>query len=123
MQLNSEVDISAAYSTQNLKLKPQNYLFNPALLQSCEFTRLFKLTAKLGIIGGGVMGEALLSRLIVQKIYQPQEVIVSELQPSRQSFLQQQYGVEVTAENQQVLLDTPVVLLAIKPQVFDTIAQ
>ncbi len=69
------------------------------------------------------MGEALLSRLIVQKIYQPQEVIVSELQSSRQSFLQQQYGVEVTAENQQVLLDTSVVLLAIKPQVFETIAQ
>ncbi len=68
------------------------------------------------------MGEALLSRLIAQKIYQPLEVIVSEPQSSRRTFLQQHYGVEVTAENRRVLLGTPVLLLAVKPQVFEAIA-
>jgi pyrroline-5-carboxylate reductase len=80
------------------------------------------LSFQLGIIGGGVMGEALLSRLIAQKIYQPLEVIVSEPQSSRRTFLQQHYGVEVTAENRRVLLGTPVLLLAVKPQVFEAIA-
>ncbi len=42
------------------------------------------MTIKFGLIGGGVMGEALLSRLIARGIYQPSEVIVSEPQPSRQ---------------------------------------
>ncbi|WP_250125574.1 pyrroline-5-carboxylate reductase [Chroococcidiopsis sp. CCMEE 29] len=80
------------------------------------------MSGKIGIIGGGVMGEALLSRLIAQQIYQPSEVIVSEPQPQRRSFLEQEYGVQVTGENRGVVVDTTVILLAIKPQVFEAIA-
>jgi len=80
-----------------------------------------KLSVKFGIIGGGVMGEALLSRLIAQQIYQASEVLVSHPQQQRRSFLEQQYGVQVTADNRVVALGTPVLLLAVKPQVFQTI--
>lgn len=69
------------------------------------------------------MGEALLSRLIAQKIYQPSEVLVSEPQQQRRSFLKQQYGVAVTAENRVVALNASVLLLAVKPQVFEAIAR
>lgn len=68
------------------------------------------------------MGEALLSRLIARKIYKSSEIIVSEPQSERRSFLQQQYDVEVTGENRRVLLETSVVLLAVKPQIFEAIA-
>ncbi len=82
------------------------------------------MTIKFGLIGGGVMGEALLSRLIVRGIYQPSEVIVSEPQPSRQNFLKQQYDVAVTTDNHQVFtLANEVIFLAVKPQVFSAIAQ
>ncbi|MBW4637856.1 MAG: pyrroline-5-carboxylate reductase [Gloeocapsa sp. UFS-A4-WI-NPMV-4B04] len=81
------------------------------------------MSVKFGIIGGGVMGEALLSRLIAQEIYQAAEVVVSEKSEQRQSFLKQQYGVEVTADNQFVALNAPVLLLAVKPQAFAEIAQ
>ncbi len=76
---------------------------------------------KFGLIGGGVMGEALLSRLIAQKIYQPSDVIVSEPQAQRREVLQQQYGVEVTGDNSQAAQVTEVLLLAVKPQILDTI--
>lgn len=76
---------------------------------------------KLGIIGGGVMGEALLSRLLVQKVYSPDQVLVSEPQPQRQGFLSQQYGVSVTADNQVVAAGAEVLLLAIKPQFFNAV--
>ncbi|MBW4642253.1 MAG: pyrroline-5-carboxylate reductase [Goleter apudmare HA4340-LM2] len=82
------------------------------------------MSIKFGLIGGGVMGEALLSRLIVRGIYQPSEVIVSEPQPARQNFIQQQYDVAVTTDN--ILVFTrakEVVFLAVKPQVFSAIAQ
>lgn len=69
------------------------------------------------------MGEALLSRLIAQKIYQPSEVIVSEPQQQRQAFLEQQYGVQVTSNNCFVASNTAVLLLAVKPQVFDALTQ
>ena len=68
------------------------------------------------------MGEALLSRLIAQKIYQPSEVVVSEPQQQRRSVLEQQYGVQVTADNRVVALEASVILLAVKPQAFDAIA-
>ncbi|MEA5618245.1 pyrroline-5-carboxylate reductase [Cronbergia sp. UHCC 0137] len=82
------------------------------------------MTIKFGLIGGGVMGEALLSRLIAKGVYLASEVIVSEPQPSRQKFLQQEYGVAVTTDNRLVLEQAQeAVILAIKPQVFSAIAQ
>src|SRR4028119_2358035 len=80
-----------------------------------------RLSIKFGLIGGGVMGEALLSRLIAQKIYCPADVIVSDPLPQRRDFLAQQYGVQVTDNNWAVAAATEVLLLAIKPQVFDAV--
>ncbi|PMB44035.1 pyrroline-5-carboxylate reductase [Fischerella thermalis CCMEE 5201] len=82
------------------------------------------MTYKFGLIGGGVMGEALLSRLIARSIYHPSEVIVSEPQPTRQKFLAHQYNVAVTDDNRLVFSQTTdVICLAVKPQVFSAIAQ
>lgn len=80
------------------------------------------MSVKLGIIGGGVMGEALLSRLIAQNTYQSREIIVSEPNQQRRHFLEQLYGIQVTTENRDVVLNTSVLLLAVKPQVFNAIA-
>jgi pyrroline-5-carboxylate reductase len=82
------------------------------------------MTIKFGLIGGGVMGEALLSRFIALGIYQGSEILVSEPQASRQSFLKQQYDVAVTTDNCLVLAQArEAVMLAVKPQVFSAIAQ
>lgn len=79
------------------------------------------MSIQFGIIGGGVMGEALLSRLLVQGLYQSNEVLVSEPQPQRRDFLASQYGVGITSDNQAVVEAAPTLLLAIKPQVFETV--
>jgi pyrroline-5-carboxylate reductase len=73
----------------------------------------------LGIIGGGVMAEAILSRLLAQKVFAADQVLVSEPQLERRNFLQQQYKVKVTSDNQVAVSDSQILLLAIKPQVFD----
>jgi pyrroline-5-carboxylate reductase len=78
------------------------------------------LSIQFGIIGGGVMGEALLSRLLAQGVYQPEEVLVSDPQTQRRDMLAELYGVQITADNQAVIA-APVLLLAIKPQVFDAV--
>lgn len=77
---------------------------------------------KLAVIGGGVMGEALLSRLIREGLYQPAEVLVSEPTAQRREALARDYGVQVVAENRSVMATADIVLLAIKPQVFDLVA-
>lgn len=80
-----------------------------------------EMKTKLGMIGGGVMGEALLARLITKKIYAPEAVLVSEPQPQRRDFLQEKYHVRVTMDNQEVAAAAEVLLLAIKPQVLDAV--
>ncbi|MFM6310691.1 MAG: NAD(P)-binding domain-containing protein, partial [Dolichospermum sp.] len=46
------------------------------------------MNIKFALIGGGVMAEALLSRLITIGTYQPSEIIVSEPQGERRSYLE-----------------------------------
>ena len=67
------------------------------------------------------MGEALLSRLLIQQTFLPNQIIVSEPQAQRREFLNQQYGVETTIDNQAIVSSAEVLLLAIKPQVFDRV--
>ncbi|MBP0015648.1 MAG: pyrroline-5-carboxylate reductase [Roseofilum sp. SBFL] len=77
---------------------------------------------QLGIIGGGVMAEAILSRILAEKIYLGSQVLVSEPRSDRRQELVERYGVQVTDNNLEVTAVTEMVLLAIKPQVFDKIA-
>jgi pyrroline-5-carboxylate reductase len=79
------------------------------------------LNYKLGFIGGGVMAEAILSRLLANKIYKPSEIIVSDPLSLRRAYLQENYQVNVTAENQEVALSREAVILAIKPQALENI--
>jgi len=77
---------------------------------------------KFGMIGGGMMGEALISRLLTENVYAPHDVIVSDPLAARRDFLTATYGVHTTADNAEVAI-ADVVLLAIKPQVFDAVTQ
>ncbi len=74
---------------------------------------------RLGIIGGGVMSEAILSRLLATEVMTADTVLVSEPQVARRNFWQQQYQVNVTSDNQTAASASEILLLAIKPQVLD----
>ncbi|MEB3249739.1 MAG: pyrroline-5-carboxylate reductase [Microcystaceae cyanobacterium] len=80
------------------------------------------MSIQLGIIGGGEMAEAILSRLLQQKLYPPDRILVSTPQAQRRDLLQQTYGVQVTGDNQEAANATEILLLAIKPQVLDQVA-
>ena len=80
------------------------------------------MTQQFGMIGGGMMGEALLSRIVAQQVFDPSAIVVSEPSRSRREFLAQQYKVQVTDQNRQAAASN-IILLAIKPQVFSQIAQ
>jgi pyrroline-5-carboxylate reductase len=79
------------------------------------------MSVKLGVIGGGVMGTAIVSRLIELGTYQSADILISEPTIAQRESLQREYGVQVTGDNQ-LAATAPVLLLAIKPQIFGKVA-
>ena len=71
---------------------------------------------KIAFIGGGNMGEAILSAVLDGGLSTPQSVSVSDISESRCQHLKQKYGVAVMSDNLKTIGKADVVVLAIKPQ-------
>jgi pyrroline-5-carboxylate reductase len=71
---------------------------------------------KIAFIGGGNMGEAILSSLLAKGLSEPQDVFVSDVIESRHEYIKEKYNVSVTGNNKQAVISAEVVVLAIKPQ-------
>ena len=71
---------------------------------------------KIGFIGGGTMAEAILGGMLNAGIANPADLIIGEPVAPRREYLAGQYGVEVTGVNEDVVLQTELVMLAVKPQ-------
>ncbi|MCK5434680.1 MAG: NAD(P)-binding domain-containing protein, partial [Dehalococcoidales bacterium] len=71
---------------------------------------------KITFIGGGVMGEAMLSAILDKKLSLPLAISVSDVNQARCQHLEQKYGVAVMSNNRQAIEGSDVVVLAIKPQ-------
>ena len=71
---------------------------------------------KIAFIGGGVMGEAMVSAILDKGLAKPEAIWVSDVSQARLKHLEQKYGVAVTGSNRQAAKRGEVVVLAIKPQ-------
>ncbi len=74
------------------------------------------------IVGGGVMGEAILAGAIDRGVFTAADVTVVELVAERREDLAERYGVATTAEAGPALANASLVLLAIKPQELPTLS-
>jgi pyrroline-5-carboxylate reductase len=71
---------------------------------------------KIAFIGGGNMGEAILSALLTKKLSVPADISVSDISEPRRQYLKKQYSVAVTLKNREAVSGKDVVVLAVKPQ-------
>ena len=69
---------------------------------------------RIGIIGVGNMGEAVLRGL--QNKGLAEGVAVSDIRPDRRDYIQNTYGVEVVPDNRQLTSQVQILILAVKPQ-------
>ncbi|MBW2142221.1 MAG: pyrroline-5-carboxylate reductase [Deltaproteobacteria bacterium] len=76
---------------------------------------------KFGLIGGGNMGEALIKGLIQSGIALPAEIIVSEPLDERRDYLRNEYQIAVESDNKALVIEAPVIILAVKPQVMEKV--
>ena len=73
---------------------------------------------RLGFVGGGVMAEAILSRLLASGTSQAEKIVVREPSSERGSYLKSEYGVSICDSYSALTSISDVLILAIKPQIF-----
>ena len=71
---------------------------------------------KVAFIGGGNMGEAMLSAILRKGLSTPEAISVSDVNQARHQHLTEQHGVYTTDSNLEALSRGNIIILAIKPQ-------
>ena len=80
-----------------------------------------KISTKIGFIGCGNMGEALLKGLLGKGIVSVNNVLTADSSPSRRRYLQRSYRIKTTPHNETVVKNCNIIILAVKPQDIDTV--
>ncbi|MCL4435232.1 MAG: pyrroline-5-carboxylate reductase [Thaumarchaeota archaeon] len=71
---------------------------------------------KVGVIGVGKMGEALVSGLLRSSKYSPSDIYVYDVIPDRLSYMKSKYGVQILDSIADVVSAADIVTLVVKPQ-------
>jgi len=85
------------------------------LKASKEYAEMIK-DKRVGIIGGGNMGEVLASGIIAGNLVAAENITISDVAEERRDYLKKKYGITTTEKNDDVVKGTDIVILAIKPQ-------
>lgn len=70
----------------------------------------------IGFIGSGNMAEALIKGVIAAGVYQPENILISDIRPERLEFLAGKYGVMTFQENSELAAQVDTLVLSVKPQ-------
>lgn len=76
---------------------------------------------KIGFIGSGNMGEALISGLIFSKAANPENIICSDIAEDLLEEIQTKYKVSTTTDNIEVAKKSEIVIYATKPQILGSV--
>ena len=81
------------------------------------------MAVRLGLIGGGLMGEAIVAAVLKKGVLSPADIVVSDLRPERRDLMARQYGLATTDDNARVAAESDIALIAVKPQEFGGVAK
>jgi len=81
------------------------------------------LTKKIGFIGAGNMGGAIIGGMLKANIILPENIIISDLNTSRLENFKKEYGVTVAKDSKELAKSADFIFMAIKPNVFDHVAR
>ena len=76
---------------------------------------------RVGFLGGGNMGEALMKGLVAANLVPPRAILAADVRDDRLRELERQYGLTVARDNRALVRDSDVVVLAVKPQIMDPV--
>ena len=78
------------------------------------------LNKRVGFIGAGNMATALISGLINSK-YEPLKIIASSPEAQHLQKLEKDFGIQVTENNIEVIKNTDIIILAVKPNIIEDV--
>ncbi len=76
---------------------------------------------KIGFIGSGNMGEALISGLVLSKATDPENIICSDIAEDLLDDIQTKYKISTTTDNIEVATKSDIVIFATKPQILGSV--
>jgi pyrroline-5-carboxylate reductase len=76
---------------------------------------------KVGFIGAGNMGEALIRGLVNANVVAPEAIWASDVRLERLKELDSQYGIQLAPDNLEVVRQADVLIMAVKPQIMATV--
>lgn len=76
-----------------------------------------KNTPKIGLVGGGQMGEALVRGMIQSGLVAAGDVMIAEPDASRCAYLKETYAIGTTAKSEELCSFAQTLILAVKPQI------
>lgn len=72
---------------------------------------------KVGFLGAGNMGEALIRGLVSARVLPPEAIWASDVRLERLKELDKAYGIQLAPDNAELVRQVDVVILAVKPQI------
>lgn len=79
---------------------------------------------KVGIIGAGNMGQAMIKGWLESKALSPSQISVTNRSPGKLEKLKKLYDIQVVSSNEQLVEENDIIILAVKPQdIQETIEQ
>jgi pyrroline-5-carboxylate reductase len=76
---------------------------------------------KIGFIGGGNMGEAMIRGLISASLFTPDQIHAFDVSTQRMQLLTSTYGVQASPDLGHLAASSQLIVLAVKPQVMQTV--
>lgn len=78
---------------------------------------------KIGFVGSGNMGEALISGLVLSESTIPENIICSDIREEQLENIRKKYGIKTTVSNVEVVQESEIIIYATKPQILASVLQ
>jgi len=78
---------------------------------------------QIGFLGAGNMGDALIHGLLHGHLCRPEQIICSDVRSERLKAIREQYGVKGTSHNIEVVKQSDIIVLAVKPQIMKQVVE
>lgn len=70
----------------------------------------------IGLVGAGNMAEAIIRGIITSRLYKAENVTASDVRDDRLAYIAEEYGIQTTSDNLELIDHAQVIIICVKPQ-------